>query len=151
MRLTQNLSESPFTIVIAVPAPQIPRNPRFWFIAFALWWVTLWILSSRPTGPEGGLEIPHLDKVAHFGYFFGGAGLLSAALFCLRKQLSWKYLTFIVVLILALTGLLDEFHQTHTPGRQGNDLGDLLADITGAFAGTQIFRLLSPLLSRQGR
>lgn len=34
-----------------------------------------------------------------------------------------------------LVGIIDEYHQTFTPGRTGNDLGDWIADILGSIAG----------------
>jgi len=123
-----------------------PRQPVFWLSAFIIWAVTLWVLSSRSSGPSGP-EIPHLDKVAHFGYFFGGGGLLSAYLF--RRQPvspNWKFIIPVTVAVLGLIGILDEFHQTFTPGRSGNDLYDWFADILGATAGAFTFKRLHHLL-----
>jgi VanZ family protein len=40
------------------------------------------------------------------------------------------------ILLFALIGALDEYHQTFTPGRSGNDPFDWLADLLGAAAGT---------------
>ena len=44
----------------------------------------------------------------------------------------------------AIIGALDEYHQTFTPGRSGNDPWDLLADTVGAAAGSAfiIFAIL---------
>jgi len=41
-----------------------------------------------------------------------------------------------------LYGVSDEFHQTFTPNRSGNDLGDLTADFIGSFIGATAWRLL---------
>ena len=107
-----------------------------------VWFATLWFLSGRPLG---GTQITPsdypIDKVFHFGYFFGGGGLLSAA------ALSTKTLVpslehdapDLVVLILSAVGSLDEWHQSWYPFRSGNDAGDLTADIFGALAGTLLF------------
>ena len=95
-----------------------PRHPLFWLGCFVLWFAVLWLLSSgRPSLP-GSLTIPHLDKIAHFGYFFGGGGILTAYLFCRKPSApSWRGLIALAVIALALIGGLDEYHQTFTPGR----------------------------------
>lgn len=128
--------------------PRPHRHPAFWFSAFVAWFATLWWLSSVTPGSSNGPEIPHLDKIAHFGFFFGGAGLLSAALFGLNPSSpNWRRITLTTILVLAAVGALDEWHQTHTPGRSGNDLGDWLADVLGATAGTLVFRRFHHLLA----
>jgi len=40
-----------------------------------------------------------------------------------------------VALVCSVIGRLDEYHQTFTPGRSGNDTGDWLADTLGGAAG----------------
>ncbi len=87
------------------------------------------------------LDIPHFDKVVHFGYFFGGGGLLSAALF-LAKRPSWRQLTLIVTVVISLIGIWDEFHQSFFENRTGNDFGDWLADTLGALCGALVFRVM---------
>ena len=95
-------------------------------------------------GPRLPTDIP-IDKVYHFGYFFGGAGLLSAALFLQKRwSLHWSTIHLIVVLALFAVGSLDEWHQSWYPFRSGNDAADLTADIIGALAGTLIFRKVQP-------
>jgi len=122
---------------------RLPRNPKFWLAGFLLWFAVLWTFSSFP-GPGGyAPPIGHLDKVAHFGYFFGGGGLLSAWLFRLRPDRPrWTVILSITILALALIGGLDEWHQTFTPGRSGNDPFDWLADVLGAAAGGFTFKRL---------
>ena len=85
--------------------------------------------------------IDGFDKVEHFGYFFGGAGLLSAYLY--RKQPvtpRWRFVIPCVILSMALVGWLDEYHQGFVPGRSGNDPLDWLADVTGATSGAFLFK-----------
>lgn len=95
-------------------------------------------------GPHLSLNLS-IDKVLHFGYFFGGAGLLSAALFLQkRKTLHWSTLHLIVIITLFAVGSVDEWHQSWYKFRSGNDAGDLTADFLGALVGTVIFRLLQP-------
>jgi len=119
----------------------VPRNGKFWSICFVLWFGLLTYFSSQPPSEEqpGLFDIPHGDKIAHFGFFFGGAGLLAAALFY-GKSLSRKSLLVVVTISLSLVGVYDEIHQTFTPGRTGADLADWLADTGGAFIGACVFR-----------
>ena len=83
---------------------QWKRSSRFWIVCFVLWFITLNLLSHgnrfHPAGPFIFIfEIPHFDKIVHFGYFFGGSGLLSAALYLAQKP-SWIRLSLIVTAIL---------------------------------------------------
>lgn len=126
--------------------PAFAQRHLPWTIAFAVWFITLWMLSGRPmNGPKLPMDFP-IDKILHFGYFFGGAGLLSAALFLQkRKTFHWSTLHLLVVLALFAVGSLDEWHQSWYPlYRSGNDAGDLTADILGALVGTLIFRAAQP-------
>ena len=118
------------------------RSSPFWFALFAVWFVVLWFLSDGPLPGPPAPDIPHLDKVLHFGYYFGGAGLLAAALFFLRKDppLPWERIALVTVAALTLTGAFDEWHQSWYPFRSGNDAGDLAADFLGALAGYLVFR-----------
>ena len=118
------------------------RRPFFWFAAFLAWVAAMWWLSSSPK-PLGSnmLEIPHIDKVLHFGWFMGGAILLSSFLMLKGNRESPRPLhAVIVVFFIAILGAIDEWHQSYVPGRSGNDPGDWTADIAGALVGVMIFR-----------
>ena len=112
----------------------ILTRPKLWLIAWLTWFAVLWWLSSQSPHPDH-IEIPHLDKVMHFGYFFGGAGLCYVFL----HHLFPRNPSFLNILICTLIGMavgaLDEFHQSFVPGRFGNDLGDLAADSLGSLVG----------------
>lgn len=115
----------------------ILNSPRFWLFATIVWAVVLYTLSSfNKTLPEGGPEIPFFDKILHFGYFFGG-GIMLTTHFLLKKGTNASYFwrVRLPLIIFALIGALDEYHQTFTPGRSGNDPYDWLADVLGAAAG----------------
>ncbi len=117
------------------------RNARFWFACFIAWFVLLFILSSTSGSPVKPPPIRHFDKIAHFGYFFGGAGLMSAWLYFRNPgNASWPRIILTVTGLFALIGALDEWRQTFTPGRSGNDPFDWLADILGALAGAFVFK-----------
>lgn len=112
-------------------------SPQLWLTLFVSWAAILYFLSSfSKTLPEGGPEIPHIDKVLHFGYFLGG-GIILATYVLLRRGTSTSVAirSFTPLAVLAIIGALDEYHQTFTPGRSGNDPFDWLADVLGAAVG----------------
>lgn len=112
-------------------------RPTLWLSAIVIWVVTIYFLSSTSkTMPEGGFEFPHIDKILHFGYFFGGGIILATYLLLITGEDSSVFVRMLLPLvILAVVGALDEYHQTFTPGRSGNDPFDWLADVLGAGAG----------------
>lgn len=119
---------------------RLPRHPAPWYTVFAIWFATLWWLSSGvPDVPEG-LKFQASDKVLHFGYFFGGGGLFSAALFLHKPDLHTSTRMLIVIILVTMVGVIDEIHQSYIPGRSGNDVGDLIADFIGAIVGALVFQ-----------
>lgn len=130
---------------------QTLSQPRVWSGALVLWAVTLFLLSTlSKTMPDGGPEIPHLDKILHFGYFFAGGFIFSSRLLVGDNQkLSPALRLLIVAIVFATIGALDEYHQTFTPGRSGNDPYDWLADLLGALAGSIAANAIHPLLRKR--
>lgn len=121
----------------------ILTKPKLWLTAFFLWLATLLILSSLSnTLPPSAPTVPHLDKILHFGYFFGGAIIFSTWLLLkYGTQHSFLVRYFLPLIIFGLLGAIDEYRQTHTPGRSGNDPFDWIADILGASSGILIANL----------
>jgi VanZ family protein len=127
---------------------RLVRNPFLWFAAFALWFGTLWWLSSRVNHVPPGLDFRFSDKLLHFGYFFGGALLFSAFLFRFNPSTPrLGRVLALTMLVVGLTGALDEFHQSHVPGRSGNDPADFAADLLGALCGALVFRKAHRLIA----
>ncbi len=115
-------------------------NPKFrhrvlWPAAFAAWLVLLWCLSSGPVSMPDGPMLPHFDKFCHFAYFASG-GFLATRCLAPNRRLSPRLALLVAIALLAAIGWLDEWHQSFVPGRSGNDLGDWIADLTGAVAGS---------------
>jgi VanZ family protein len=102
----------------------------------------LWFLSSTQ-GAGAPLPIDHIDKLAHVVYFAAGGFLLSGWLYFRKPgNPSWKRILTLAIVTIALIGVLDEYHQSFTPNRSGNDPGDMLADLLGAIAGAFLFKTL---------
>jgi VanZ family protein len=107
------------------------RKPLVWWFAVIIWAVVLWNLSANATLPSGP-SFPLKDKVLHCSYFGLGAACFLLALFGKgRTQPGKRHLLLGGFLFTGIIGALDEFHQTFTPGRSGNDPWDWLADVTG--------------------
>lgn len=123
--------------------PRLLRAPRFWLAGFLLWLALLWVFSSLSL-PSSAAYLPsfkHFDKLEHFAYFFGSGFLLTGYLFRSKpEEPDWRAILIRVVLVISLIGWLDEWHQTFTPGRCGNDPYDWLADVLGASAGAFAFK-----------
>lgn len=115
--------------------------PWLWLFALIIWASILWFLSGGPPPITNEQGFPHLDKILHFGYFFGGAGLLSAFLWLhSERRCRLPQLILLNALILGAYGAIDEWHQTFTEGlRTGADLADWLADLAGALIGPFVF------------
>jgi len=113
-----------------------------WCLGVVIWGVVLFTLSARSTLPPGP-QIPYQDKVLHFIYFSSGAFCFILALYHRQYPQRPFCLWWLIGTLFGLVvGALDEYHQTFTPGRSGNDLGDLLADMSGAGTGALIGWLL---------
>ncbi len=130
---------------------EFSSSPRFWLAALIFWAVTLFILSSlNQTLPDGGPEIPHIDKILHFGYFFGGGMILTTWLLLKKGDAApLAYRVVLPILIFAVIGILDEYHQTFTPGRSGNDPFDWLADLLGASIGVFLTNRFHPIFEKR--
>jgi len=133
-------------------ATRFPRKPVAYLLLIVLWLVTLWCLSAGNPVPKNAPQIPHLDKVAHFSYFAIGGMFLTVGGLVLWPSLKLHRCRVFcaVVIVGALVGRLDEYHQTFTPGRSGNDMGDWAADILGCAAGALfILAIVLPAVMRR--
>ena len=104
--------------------------------------LVIWLLSAQSTLPLPDLGLTFTDKIAHFIAY---AVLAFACAFWLPRAAwtasAWRA-ALLVVLVTALYGLLDEFHQSFVPGRD-TSLFDWLADLAGACIGVSLFALVS--------
>lgn len=116
------------------------RHPALWLAGLLVWFGTLWALSSlHSAGPR--IDVRHIDKLMHFGYFLGGGWLFAGWRFRLAPAApDWRRIFFSTVTAMALVGAIDEWHQTYTPGRSGGDPWDWTADLLGGAAGALALR-----------
>ena len=110
---------------------QLARKSLLWWFGVIVWAAVLWQLSANASLPSGP-SFPLKDKLLHCLYFCGGASCLLLALFGKTSPApSLRTLALRSLPFTAIIGALDEYHQTFTPGRSGNDPWDWLADVSG--------------------
>lgn len=110
-----------------------------------LWILVIFALCAMPPQdvPEPGIEIPHLDKVVHFGMFF-----IMSLLICYRfERPSLKSIYGIAIGFSFLYGGLIEILQ-HYFFNRGGDVLDLLADVAGGVAGCILFPTVKKIEAR---
>ena len=127
--------------------PSLLLHTRLWLFLLIVWFIVLWIASSQASYLPPPL-FSFQDKVEHALYFCAGSFCFTTAIRLSPTQSAFitgmkKLLPLWLALLFAmLIGALDEFHQTFTPGRSGNDLGDWLADTLGGFLSYLSSRLI---------
>jgi VanZ family protein len=101
-----------------------------WWIAALMWFVITFIASSQASVLPPQLFLWQ-DKCEHALWFTVGGLCVLHALRRTSPPRSPIMITVLTILFCVVVGVFDEWHQTFTPGRYGNDLGDMLADATG--------------------
>ena len=105
-------------------------------MAFIAWFVTLFGLSSIPGNAEPEKSFIFADKIAHAIYFTLGSAAFMMTMAQSSPDRCSRLKLFIYCIIMALSiGIYDEWHQTFTENRDGNSLGDILANLTGGVLG----------------
>lgn len=99
--------------------------------------VVIFSLSAVESEEIPQIDIPAIDKLAHFvEYFILGVLLVRAFSNSFAKP-NFIYVIIASILIAALYGASDEFHQRFVLGRT-SDIFDLLSDIIGACVGAAL-------------
>lgn len=107
-----------------------------WWCSWVAWFVVLFVLSSFSGYPGPTPPMEFSDKFLHAAYFACGSAIFYIALGFGRKPVRSNSLLLIACVgMAAAVGAFDEWHQSFTPGRSGNDLGDWIADIVGGVIG----------------
>lgn len=121
------------TGLVHAAAVNLARRRWPWWLGVLAWGGVLFLLSAN-SAPQTGPDFPFKDKVAHCLYFSGGAFCFVLGLFG-GSNVAARRAIIAGLLFAALCGGLDEWHQTFTPGRTGNDVYDWLADLSGGLLG----------------
>lgn len=116
-----------------------------------IWALVVFILCAMPGEdiPNPRLDIPHLDKIVHFGMFFIMTLLISHYL-GIQTNLRQRTIYTIAILVAFTYGGLIEILQHYFFGRSG-DLWDLSADLAGGIVACLCYPLFKRLILRQKR
>ena len=108
-----------------------------------LWCIVILILCSLPGDdlPKLGFQIPHIDKIVHFGLFYVLSILLCAEL-KFQTKLSFRNIAIVSVIIVGVYGATIELLQHYVFVSRSGDYVDLLFDILGGIVGVVTFRPL---------
>ena len=104
----------------------------------AVWAAVLFLLSSlTPSDDLARFAFPMSDKVAHLMLYSVLGGTLAWG----RHRSGWAWPHVFFILLGALYGASDEWHQSFVPGRMVS-VGDWVADTLGVLVGYALFRTL---------
>ena len=115
--------------------PSMTRVRLAWTLT-AAWACLIFVLSSIPGRNLPRIELMTHDKLLHATVYSVLGGLCFLALRA-TVPIGTGRLIALAVLLAALYGLSDEFHQLFVPGRSA-DLRDAAADTAGALVGASI-------------
>jgi VanZ family protein len=101
----------------------------------------IFYVSSLSRLPDTGLQIPHLDKMAHASEYFLFGFMTIRAITHLPWPLKTGWVYAMAVLLSLGYGLSDEYHQRFVPGRTADPF-DLAADALGIFLAASVYYLL---------
>jgi hypothetical protein len=104
-----------------------------------LYYALIYFLSAQ-SNVRIGLDIPMLDKILHTVLYTGFGFCLSYSLVRVDRKAAGPRLI-ILILLGAVLGGLDEFHQSFVPGRNP-DAADAAVDVLGVLFGGLAFRRL---------
>lgn len=113
------------------------RNPVLWWSMVVVWFIALFIVSSMSHLPPGP-QIVNFDKIEHTVFYSLGAACFYLARRFARGPASPLAACLGTVVFCMAVGAFDEWHQSFTPGRSGNDPYDWMADTLGGFVGALI-------------
>ncbi len=107
----------------------------------------IFFLSSHPGDDLPKYSWMQFDKVLHTLEY---AGLGFFLMFGLSRSIQRPWLAVVAAALIGLAyGVSDEFHQSFVPRRQGNDPGDMAADLLGATLGAIGWLVLSRLFKKE--
>lgn len=105
--------------------------------------ITLLSLISLPDADPGGLQLPYMDKAAHFIFHAVGAFLGSLWLRD-RKQggRNRNHVLWRILILMLVYGIIIEVLQDRLTTWRSAEMADVLADLLGALAGVGGIQML---------
>ena len=105
-----------------------------WWLAAAALASWIWWESSRALHLPDALP-SYSDKIIHACVWATLAGLVAAG--AVARGVRARVLIPVAIVLATAYGAVDEWHQSHVPGRDSS-FSDLLADLTGAVVGASV-------------
>lgn len=119
----------------------LSRQQKITAVLLIIYWPALFVLAHIPI-PEVVREADVSDKSLHFLAYLVLVFLLWSTVSD-GKKVNWRRpAPWLVLLIMAVYGIIDEWLQSYVPGRSC-DAWDFFADMTSTIAGLVIFSVLS--------
>ena len=117
-----------------------------WILGFGFfgWILLITVLSlvQFPEDPVIGLEIPHLDKIVHFTFYFTAAMLASLYLReVLTKSKTINKILLISLLFVWIYGIIIEVLQSTVTTARSGELNDVWANCIGGLIGVMLLKL----------
>lgn len=113
-----------------------------WIPAFIIFSISFY-LSSQSTIQKIP-AFPHADKLVHFVCFGGLAFWVAFGCNLFENQ---KIKILLPTIIVSIYGIIDEIHQSFTPGRSST-ISDWIADTLGALFGSFVFYLVVKIITK---
>ena len=118
---------------------------RYLFLLLAVSWAgVLYYLSAQPGTDTPPLFI-HQDKILHFTAY-GLLGFLAMGAVRAKGNTHRNWQVWLIVLLVGLYGIADEFHQSFVPCRDAS-IHDIAADMAGGVMGAWAMYFLVKTLS----
>ncbi len=117
------------------------------FLRNIIWAIVIFVLCSIPGDnlPQTSMiQIPHFDKMVHFGLFFI-MGIFLIAELRYQTKLTRISIAFITFVVIAFYGGAIEILQEHYFTNRSGDFWDLFADVAGGITSVFMF----PFLKKQ--
>lgn len=129
--------------------PRVFSHPAPWRVFLIVWAGVLIWLSEQSHLPSPA-KFEGIDKIQHAIYFAGGGVCFLLGLRLAGHLRSFRAAMIATVAFCSLVGVLDEWHQTFTPGRSGADVWDWAADTLGGLLGALIALAIEKWLTSAG-
>jgi VanZ family protein len=124
----------------------IKKNKFSVFVALIILYLSL---ASSDTFNEVPLfDIPYLDKIVHFGMYFG---FMSVIIFENRKTLNNNVQLFLISLIPLLYGILMEIFQATLTTTRSGSIYDVIFNFAGILISLILWLLIKPFMKDQIR
>mgnify|MGYP006304394383 CR=1 FL=1 len=130
------------------PEHSKPSGVALWGAAFVGWMALIALSSHLPGDVVGELPFANADKAAHIVFYFVLGVLGAGAIGRLRPYWPRPLLGSTALVVGALFGAADEYHQSFVPGRQPS-MEDWLTDLLGLALAVIIARAVRGPMARR--